>query len=126
MTHTEECIHNHQIWQDEFDVYVKQWPSYCKTCSGWGGKVSYYDPSPKGVSLSSGQMQEFDTCPDCIEVGLCPRCKCHFDLDDEKEIEDYECTHCGFIFGESNGIFEHPGCFCEMSSDADLSIFDEE
>jgi len=65
MRHSQLCTDNTYHWMKQHAEYRKQWPNRCKTCIGWGGATSSYDPSPAGVALSSGSMQEFDPCPDC-------------------------------------------------------------
>lgn len=91
INHTNMCITlttNHRRLKAAFAIY---WGDHCKTCNGLGGRVFYYDPSPAGVGLSAGWMQDFDPCLDCIEQGLCPRCgKAH----DFTEGNPLVCPHC--------------------------------
>lgn len=56
--------------------------------------IYYYDPSPAGVSLGGGWMEDADPCPDCIEQGLCPRCgrKCSFEPAGDNDT--LSCPHC--------------------------------
>lgn len=72
--HTPECRDAIDQRNLEIATYVTDWPDYCRRCQGWGGSHSTYDPSPAGVALGPGTMDDFDTCPDCIDKGLCPRC----------------------------------------------------
>lgn len=53
-----------------------RWPNACQSCGGWGGHGYSYDPSPAGVSLAPGSMQDFDPCeePGCVSEGFCARC----------------------------------------------------
>lgn len=81
--------------------WAERWPGYCRACNGWGGKVLKFDPSPAGVSLSAGYLEEFETCDECQcgDEVRCPRCG--------KVIEDWEqfqsdeapCPHCGWAWG---------------------------
>jgi len=78
--------------------YEASWPKYCRDCHGWGGKTSYYDPSPAGVGLSPGSMADFDPCPTCVEQGICPRCgEESADLVAADEYSDkFACELCGW------------------------------
>jgi len=68
--HDERCIAR-IARQQAFDLL---WPRHCKHCLAWGGQTYRYDPSPPGISLCAGIMEDFDPCPECIERGICPRC----------------------------------------------------
>jgi hypothetical protein len=69
--------------------YEKQWPNHCRTCGGWGEHRHSFDPSPDGVSLGAGSMEDAVPCPDCAEKGLCPRCM-HI-----VEPDEIFCPSCG-------------------------------
>jgi hypothetical protein len=76
--HTKSCIELGISLACARAAYAEQWPNYCRTCEGYGGFVSTYDPSPAGVSLSPGWMEDFDPCT-CQTDGdwweaKCPRC----------------------------------------------------
>ena len=92
INHTPSCIvatTNYKRLRAAFAIY---WSSYCTTCNGVGGSIYYYDPSPGGISLGAGWMEDMNPCPDCIEQGLCPRCGKEFDQDSEEAT----CPHCGW------------------------------
>lgn len=72
--HTDECEAANARLRAEREAWEKRWPNYCRECEGFGGRTYSYDPSPAGVSLSSGTMQDFDPCEACGEHDLCPRC----------------------------------------------------
>jgi len=83
--------------------YIEKWPGHCEDCQGWGGKVSYYDPSPAGVGLSPGSMQDFDPCPTCLDAGICPRCgEKSADLVEEDYYDKFECSSCGWDDEKNN------------------------
>jgi hypothetical protein len=71
-------------------------PNHCKQCGGTGVIEYTDDPSPSGVSLSSGYMTYTDPCS-CIEHDLCPLCG-------EASLVEYnvghsvynKCTKCPF------------------------------
>ena len=46
----------------------------CQKCHGTGFLAFKDDPSPAGVSLSSGYMIETEACPDCYGKNVCPVC----------------------------------------------------
>lgn len=70
-----DCLTNTKAAQEERQASWKMtWPNYCKTCNGNGGTAYSYDPSPAGVSLSAGSMEDFDPCEVCASQGICPRC----------------------------------------------------
>jgi hypothetical protein len=76
--HTEKCLADHRQWEIEKELFEIQYPGYCRKCNGWGGHWYSFDPSPAGISLGPGSMQDFAVC-ECIEggewwEGRCPRC----------------------------------------------------
>lgn len=110
MKHLKECNRVFAIYEFTVQYYKDWWPSYCKFCNGWGGHVSYYDPSPSGVSLGSGYMMETDLCPHCVEKNICPRCgKINSNW---KDNIDAHCYYCGWEIDESKGLLEQPTCAC--------------
>jgi hypothetical protein len=102
--HLPECNKAFESYEKEVAEYKKKWPNYCRSCGGWSGGFSNYDPSPAGVSLGSGYMTDFDPCPDCYEKGICARCgKQMFNPEEGDDPES--CPHCGFDFGvNDNGL----------------------
>lgn len=84
--------------------YAQAWPDHCRTCNGEGGFSTSFDPSPAGVSLSSGSMMEYDPCTNCLERSKCPRCaggviaETYWDHGEEAI-----CENCGYIEGRTRG-----------------------
>jgi len=85
--HTAECQERTRKLERARDGWIQKWPDYCKACNGWGGAGYSYDPSPAGVSLGSGMLEDFDTCQ-CTDNGICARCAGAVD-------DDGSCPHCG-------------------------------
>lgn len=108
MKHTQACEETVKRYQREREAYEETWPNHCSACGGWGGKISFYDPSPAGVALAPGTMQDFDTCPSCIENGKCSRCGQQTFTSDEVT----SCTGCGFDLNKPDGTPEAPECYC--------------
>lgn len=95
--HTGECWASMNAEWDKMDQWVREHPNYCRNCQGMGGFAGSYDPSPAGVSLSPGSMQEFDYCQECTEKGICPECgKQMFDPDTSDWSEMLVCPHCNW------------------------------
>lgn len=96
--HTAQCIEAQAAHQQVVDEYNRQWPKHCTTCGGWGGSVSYYDPSPSGVGLSPGYMTEYDPCPDCTEQNRCPRCGADgLTTDEHPDAQAIPPAYCEFL-----------------------------
>jgi len=91
-------------------VYEQAHPNYCRNCGGIGELVYCDDPSPVGISLSPGQMEFSDPCPECTEKGICPECGGQWDTLD-LECEN-SCVNCGFRYGKTFGIPPEWECFC--------------
>ena len=114
-THTEQCLKWQAEYQAEIKDYLEKWPNACKTCGGTGEIGGYDDPSPAGISLSSGKMYFADPCPECSEEGKCPRCG---QLEPEWNAPDYDgdyetCSLCGWT-NASEPMPEEPECDCWM------------
>jgi hypothetical protein len=92
--HSKECHEHTEQMLEAQDEYARKWPNYCRTCSGVGGFHSTYDPSPAGVSLAPGTMDDFDPCTQCVDEGICPRCGKKVWNVDEDEIG--VCSNCGW------------------------------
>jgi hypothetical protein len=114
MKHRADCQKYSAIHTFLTEYYKSWWPNYCRRCRGWGGLISYYDPSPSGVSLSSGRMQEIDLCPDCMDKRLCPRCGNVNIGWLEGEGDVWGCATCGWSFEDPGGLPEPPECCCDM------------
>jgi hypothetical protein len=123
ITHAPECQARLDARKAEIAAWIAAWPNHCKRCGGWGGFASTYDPSPSGVTLGHGVMHDFDTCPDCIDKGLCPRCgkeltigpnvRAHPGLESITTL----CPACRWQDNETLGCPEPPECFCWIADD---------
>lgn len=109
--HSAECKAAYADWERRFAEFEAKYPNYCQFCGGHGGHISYYDPSPAGMSLGSGWMLDYEPCPECIEKGICPRCGAKFDGD--PECDDFDvCDECGFSAETPDDAPEEPECLC--------------
>jgi ribosomal protein L37E len=108
--HSKECLQAFGVYYLALTLYERYWPHYCRTCKGQGGTYSYYDPSPAGVSLAAGQMEDFEPCSECVEKDICPRCgeKSTIDWDADKQV----CSVCGFDCSYKMAAPQEPECFC--------------
>ena len=112
--HTPECSLNMDRWERTKARYMYDYPGYCRTCEGWGGKWEQYDPSPAGTEPSCGLKTRFTLCPDCMEIGMCPRCgRQARGPDDEDDVEQV-CPFCKYKLEDMEGIPEEPECTCDM------------
>lgn len=69
----------------------------CETCNGTGGIGHYENGAPFGGG--NWPMWIADSCPNCVEKGICPRCDKEMFLDKNKVC--YVCHNCGY--DESKG-----------------------
>lgn len=98
--------------------YKIKWPKYCTDCGGWGGAISYDDPSPAGIGLGAGSMQDFDPCDTCLGTGTCPQCgELSADMVDEGYYDRFICSSCGWDDGDNmDGMPDYavfpPECDC--------------
>jgi len=113
IAHTPECQGYNDASKAAIAAYFADWPDHCKRCGGWGGFHSTCDPSPAGVTLGHGTMEDFDTCPDCTEKGLCTRCMVGrlIFVDDPAGGETGLCRICGAT-DLTPGCPEPPECYC--------------
>ena len=117
--HKSSCYQVRARIELERHWYMTAWPNYCIECGGWSGFWSSYDPSPAGVSLGAGSIQDFETCGRCYDKELCPRCGHYLayvsDMQHGPDQDgDYTvCTSCGWRDDqEIEGIAEHDECEC--------------
>ena len=64
----------------------------CRTCGGTGGITSTKNGAHYGAGYWA--MDYGEPCPDCVEIGICPRCETEM-----KEVDDsgsYCCPKCGW------------------------------
>lgn len=104
--HSTECQAAMTARTNETVAYLRAWPDHCRRCHGWGGFHSTYDPSPDS-GLSPGSMADFDTCPDCYDKGLCPRCLA-------PRTDDHDDAHCQACSWDewTDGCPEPAECCC--------------
>ena len=70
------------------------------------------DPSPSGVSLSPGYMEDWDPCTECVEQNKCPRCGGPL-TGKRNEPDTLYCRKCRWNSDEKfEGIPERPECDC--------------
>jgi hypothetical protein len=115
LKHAESCTKAHENWEKDMVKFEERFPAYCRTCEGWGGKWEQFDPSPAGIMLSPGTMTDFDPCPNCVDQGVCPRCKQTLDMDMKEEY--YICHDCNWTDednGEDYGVPPYPECHCDL------------
>jgi len=106
--HTEACLREFGLWFISYEIYTRYWNKHCRNCRGAGGFYSSYDPSAPGVSLASGSMTDFDTCPTCVDQGICPRCGTKDTIDEDCT----RCSACGFTFTFEEAAPPQPECYC--------------
>lgn len=117
MAHKPGCMELQKAGDRE--LYRNAWPHHCTYCEGWGGFWGSYDPSPAGVSLSSGSMMELEPCEHCVVHGRCPRCGVQ-EPDAVPYGEEFEhCPHCDWRWDHSEGMPEHDICPCDYEEEFD-------
>jgi molybdopterin/thiamine biosynthesis adenylyltransferase len=115
MTHSDTCDNIQKLYQEQLAEYKKKHPNYCTSCHGWGMHFSTYDPSPAGVSLSSGTMLDVDTCTECVDKNLCPCCMIPTKPVFGHEDNHHVCTECGWSADNEKhtGMHDEPECYCQ-------------
>lgn len=109
MEHSVECLERMARAVKLRTAWLSEWPDYCRHCHGQGAHYYTFDPSPTGVSLSAGTMEDAEPCDQCTEQGICARCgKAGLD----PETGEGPCSHCGWNYDD--GVPEMPECFCWM------------
>jgi hypothetical protein len=117
--HFDDCVKAFAQYEKEKAEFERMFPNYCRACGGWGGHSYRYDPSPAGVSLSRGYMEDWDPCAECVEKGKCPHCA--GEIVDRSGDGDWACPKCGWSevpkspVGQilANGLPEEPECWCD-------------
>lgn len=105
LEHSEACIQQFAQYDTAVVTFWQKYPGACRTCQGWGGQGSSYDPSPAGVSLSPGSMYDFDPCPDCEGNEALPLCALCGQICAEGGARLCACP-------SDTGIPSAPECFC--------------
>ena len=111
--HNAQCQRQHTFFQVERARYAGRWPRYCRTCNGEGFTWYTYDPSPAGVSLAPGSMEDCDPCPDCVEKGICPRCGEQVWTEEAwDDTEPVVCPLCGWDETKPDSLPPEGECYC--------------
>ncbi len=120
MEHFPDCVEAFESYEKMKKKFEEKFPLYCRSCHGWSGKVIRYDPSPPGISLAPGYMEDFELCPDCTEKGLCPRCTAALVEDAGEYSDPFRCPVCGWTDNpdkesveKCSGLPEQPECWCD-------------
>ena len=123
--HTESCQQAHAQAEATRAAYAAKWPNHCPTCEGHGGHWYSFDPSPSGISLAAGTMEDFDACPDCLEKGVCPRCGQEVWTADDWDGNPVTCPLCGWDEASPDGMPPEAECWCwEAQNDAALALYE--
>lgn len=110
--HTDKCLAAQEEIELKRAAYFQAHPNACRSCDGWGGRESSYDPSPAGVGLGGGCFYDFEPCSDCYEQGKCPRCGGEMHPDQDLLDDDTPCLHCGFKEGDEGAAINDIDCEC--------------
>ncbi len=109
--HYRDCILAMKAYAKAKAEFEENHPGYCRSCGGWGGHWYRYDPSPAGVSLAPGYMEDFAECPDCVDQGKCPWCGSEY----KDRMNGVLVCGCGWSSDkESKGLPEQPECWCDL------------
>jgi hypothetical protein len=83
---TDKCKEAQSKYKKELADFTTKYPDFCRKCDGMGYICYQYDPSPPGVSLSSGSMEDCEPCPECegSDEPVCGLCGKH--LENERRI----------------------------------------
>jgi hypothetical protein len=118
MYHTEECLKARAQYEQQAAVFLFMHPNVCFACGGAGGFSWSYDPSPAGVSLGAGYLEDAESCALC-----------------EGDEDEPHCGLCGQptntdgerLCGCSPDVFLHEGpeCFCWYEEEKRLWDYEE-
>ncbi len=122
--HSPECLKAEAAYDKERRAFEKKYPNYCRACQGWGSRVYRFDPSPAGMSLSPGYMEDWEPCTECVEKGKCPRCGSPL-FEKRNKPDTLHCRKCKWNTNEKfEGIPERPECECYFSQVEEQPLFD--
>lgn len=117
----------------EQEEFRQRWPKYCRVCGAAGEQCDSYDPSPSGVSLGSGSIEDCYPCEGnirprrgdpgpllvplrpCTEEGFCPRCEAPA-LVSDGEYDRCLCIHCGWYYKVSKSAPPPAECICDYQN----------
>ena len=74
-------------------AYTQLYPNHCINCEGWGGHAAREFRGMYG--MSAAYEDTFDTCPECVDKGKCPRCSTENALNEDGE---GPCPNCGWNY----------------------------
>jgi len=103
MKHTTKCIIVTETINKEIEFFGKRHPNYCRTCGGQGSHTYWENVAGDGGS----HMQMAESCPDCTEKGICPRCG-KTSLNEECD----SCTNCAWMYKTIDVCPESHECYC--------------
>lgn len=109
--HTKQCKEWERKYQEQVAQFESAHPQHCHRCGGWGGHASRGCSVPYGSTWVS-LPDEWDTCPDCTDKGLCPWCGEALDVVVSELYDLFKCPHCGWDEENPDGLPEPPECFC--------------
>ena len=72
--HRPECEAYRQRHARRHAAFLRRYPRHCRHCQGHGFFRIAYDPSPTGVALGSGWLEDVEPCPQCEGRGRCALC----------------------------------------------------
>jgi len=104
---TPECKERTKKAEAAIETWKAKWPNYCRKCEGAGDFCYSFDPSPSGVALSPGWLEDCEPCPNCTEKGICARCGANGLNPDTGE---GPCQVCGWNYDDM--LQSMPECFC--------------
>lgn len=95
MYHNPQCRAKRAKQEQLRDAYFLRWPQACEQCNAIGGKEwhgSYWEPP------------DWDPCPVCTQLNLCPRCKLQFSGTAAEDFQEnlITCPMCGYDHGAGN------------------------
>lgn len=101
VTHTDACLALVVSCKATRSAWIAQYPRYCRTCTGFGGRAILNYPN---------EPDDFLACPDCLERGICPRCGAA-DANPDAPLDGKPiCQVCGWSYDDSLPFVAE--CYC--------------
>lgn len=134
--HNKACVLAYEHYQKELADWLAKWEAtYCRECNARGEWTDTFDPSPAGVGLSAGWMEDGGPCASCTLCDadhpnpLCPRCMSPWSViyDDNDDpicllaAQELPCPRCGWNWGKNldDTLPVEPECFCDDGPDTE-------
>ena len=122
VNHQPECLEYNNRRLLAILEFAEEWPNYCRMCGATGEVCYSFDPSPAGVALSPGSMQDCDPCEGkenrpCAEQGFCPRCASNIADPYAEDEEHTYCQTCGWEWHKTDSAPPAPECVCPQGPD---------